>query len=110
MESKFSLIFIFSGTIVASSPYEAELVALMFVLDQLGSSRYKEHSTTIFSDSKQLVGNLLYLRNNHVVLANSDSTMIHKINLVHIERHLNSEADNLAKEGAKRNKFISGWI
>lgn len=54
MESKLSLIFIFSGTTEASSPYEAELAALKFVLEQLGSSNFKEYSTTIFSDSKQL--------------------------------------------------------
>lgn len=110
MESKLSLIFIFSGTTEASSPYEAELAALKFVLEQLGSSNFKEYSTTIFSDSKQLVSNLLYLRSNYGGLDISYSIMIHKVNLVHIERHLNSEADSLAKEGAERSKFIYGWI
>lgn len=74
MESNFSLIFIFSGTIEATSPYEAELAALLFVM-----SKFKDYSTTIFSDSNQLVSNLLYLINNHVGMSNLDSNMIHKI-------------------------------
>lgn len=53
-----SIIFVFSGPIIAPSPYDSELAALTFLMDQLETSTFEDLNTTIFSDSKKLVSNM----------------------------------------------------
>lgn len=99
-----SLLFTFSGPSNQVSPYSAELEALTYVLGQLSSSNYKEAQIAIFTDSKMLVDNFQKIRssNDLVVQSRSKSNIVHNVNLIHIDRSINSEADRLAKEGMTR--------
>lgn len=107
-----NLVFIFSGPTCQSSPYDTELEAFIYLVSQINTSSYKQKLITIFSDSKSLVDNVKAYKigGDFAYLNDEIKKLVVSINLVHIDRSLNEEADNLAKEGMHRLQIIAGWV
>lgn len=104
--------FFFSGPTLSLTPYQTEKETLFFLLRQLQSNNMIQAHITIFTDSKMLISNINKLRNNlhDYNPAEIVYKLINSINLVFIDRDLNSQANSLAKEGLGRLSMITKWL
>ena len=102
---------IFSGPVLAESSYDAEVQALSCILNHICASHIQLHECMLLSDCSVLVNNVLKLKSGSLWEKNLQflqlNDALHKVNISYIPRRLNSSADWLAKEGARRNKFIA---
>lgn len=107
-----SVTFLFTGPSSKSSPYECELDAFLYLLDQISNSPWHKAHITVFTDSKTLVNNVSKECINLKTLRtlNRGTAMMENINVIYIDRALKSVADNLAKKGTSRQIVISGWF
>lgn len=98
----------------ADSVVASEYEALIFLLESLSSNLWNVSNLIIFSDNQLLVDivqsyNFLKhkswpLDERFLVLANRFNIVLKKLN-----RNLNSEADFLAGQGARRSKMLHSW-
>lgn len=107
------VISIFSGPSIKESVFDTECEALLFIIDNIRRSSYRNAKFIFLVDSLQIVqeiskikgGKCFLLKNNPI-----DTFMAYNNNFIHIPRELNSAADSLAKQGKSRNKMYSGWM
>lgn len=108
-----SLIYVFSGPAAVSSAEEAEIEAILHVLDVCSTSQFKEKRIVICSDStnalEKVRGGLksyLPLRGENFDLQKQLGTNIF---LHYVPRDFNMDEDGLAKEGLNRPVLHSYW-
>lgn len=112
---KNDIVFIFSGNIQATSPLQAEIKAISFMIEAVNSSDKCEDKCMFYTDSENAMS--LILQAKAGFLKESDmlnlgvSSMVRKSNFFfkQVDWTLISGADYLAKMGAQRNNIIQKW-
>lgn len=98
--------FLFSGPSKGSSPLDTEREASVFLLEKLAENKELNLGRiTLCIDSYWLRKELEYLIFEKGFLAKADFS----ISIVQCERDINSEADYLAKNGAKLRETVTSW-
>lgn len=113
LNKKGNVIFSFSGPSSATTSFEAESQALEFLVKSFSNSDYKASNMVIYSDCLKLVHKVLEVTTAHCTDEKQDLREIFKglkIRCAFIPSELNSEADFLAKKGAKSKHLTSCWI
>lgn len=105
---------LFSGPVEVTSGFEAELAALLLMLYHLSIHNLGSKPILVFSDSCKLVYTFLKYKSGNYwdrrLQPFDSSELIHNISLLSIPRYLNSSADWLSKQGAKREKMVAAWF
>ncbi|KAK1360351.1 hypothetical protein POM88_044825 [Heracleum sosnowskyi] len=111
-DAKGNLILVFSGPVLASSASDCEFRAICFLINKIVSSQWRGKSCIIYSDSIVLVKDFQQskFKIDQSELENSNSfILLSKVEFKKIDRVLNWEAGNLAKEGALKDKILFAW-
>ena len=105
-------IFTFSEPITASTPYEAEWQAFIYLVQALENSVWRNNSILIYSDCMDVVRDALEISVGINQRGSREVTdIIRKIRwkIKHIPSDLNITADQLAKRGAASNSPFALW-
>ncbi|KAK1394713.1 hypothetical protein POM88_013769 [Heracleum sosnowskyi] len=103
-----NLLFIFSGPVKALSAIQSEFEAMMFLVIKILESPWCNNHCLIYSDSLELVKRIQRIRLGHDHECEErikDFLLVAKVEFKKVDRILNCEADNLAKQGATRQKM-----
>lgn len=103
-----SVRYIFSGPSQANSALKAELEALEFLVRVISSIQKECMNIIFYSDSIEAV-NCVRKKWIYEDIQNLFLTSV-KATFLQVPREFNTEADVLAKEGAKRLQLIGAWI
>lgn len=99
-DSEGNLVLIFSGPVIANSPLQCELEALLFVINKLASNEWNNIHSIHYTDSLQLIKEIHKFKisiHHHLDKEIKDLILNTKIVFKKVDKILNCEADNLAK-------------
>lgn len=97
--------FMFSGPVSATIPYDAELQACQFLLNEILRAWLIKSKTIICTNSVWIHGNFCRKKWEDKSFENSFNNVF----LMHCDREFNFEADFLANQGRNLNSLFSEW-
>ena len=103
---------VFSGPVEVQSNYDAEVKALVIMMDHLQHNCLGIRSCIILTDSATLVNNFLKFKrgvywDTHLQELHNN-IFVHKVTLLYIPRHLNVLADQFSKDGSPKMELAGG--
>lgn len=85
---------------------------MIFVIRQLASSKWSKSHCVLYTDSSELIKEIQKIKfsiDHHLEKEIKNFLLFSKIEFKKVDRVLNCEADNLAKQGMLRNKILFAW-
>lgn len=105
---------LFSGPLRVNNILSAEIEAILMVLSLIKNFRLLSKNTVICSDSQDALSNIFQgLKSYYPVsgmIVTADILKVPNISFQYVNRDLNLEADNLAKEGLSRPHMSVRWL